>query len=127
MINPAAVQPSLHRAQALQQAGRAGEAWTVIAPLRSAIEQHGQALRLYALIAQGAGQVDPAADALRRILKLERDPPEIIGALADMLGTAGRHGEALALWTRLAGLQPMIADAHLNRAISAAESTWPAP
>ena len=126
MTNPALLESQLLRAQSLQQAGQLAEAWAVIAPLRKAIDQHGQALRLYALIAQGAGQVDPAADALRRILKLERDPPEIIGALADMLGTAGRHSEALALWTRLAGLQPMIAEAHLNRAISAADAGQPA-
>ncbi len=126
MLNQAQLFGSLQRIQALQQSGRQAEAWQAIAPLRRAIGDHGQALRLYALIAQGAGQVDAAAEALRRIIVIERDPPEIIGALADMLGTAGRPDEALPLWTRLAALQPTIAEAHLNRAIAAADAGEPA-
>jgi tetratricopeptide (TPR) repeat protein len=119
MINQAHLLGQLQRVQSLHQAGRVSEAWTAIKPLRAAIGDHGQALRLYALVAQAAGQVDPAAEALRRIIAIEREPPEIVGALADMLGTAGLHDEALALWTRLTVLQPAAADAHLNRAIAA--------
>ena len=126
MTSPAQLQSHLLRAQSLQQAGRLAEAWALIAPLRKAIDQHGQALRLYALIAQGEGKIDQAVDALKRILTIERDPPEIIGALADMLGNAGRHDQALIQWSRLAALQPMIADAHLNRAIAAADAGKPA-
>lgn len=125
MINQAQLIGQLQRAQMLHQAGRAAEAWTAIAPLRSHINHHGQALRLYALVAQGAGQVDAAADALRRILIIEREPVEIVGALADLLGTAGRHGEALVLWTRLAALRPGDANAHLNRAIGAERAGKP--
>ena len=119
MINQAQLLGQLQRIQMLHQSGRSADAWSAIAPLRVAIGDHGQALRLYALIAQAAGQVDPAAEALRRIIAVEREPPEIVGALADMLGTAGRHNEALTLWTRLTVLLPDTADAHLNRAISA--------
>ena len=125
MTNPAQLQSQLLRAQSLQQAGRVADAWALIAPLRKAIDQHGQALRLYALIAQGAGQIDQAAEALKRILTIERDPPDIIGALADMLGNAGRHDQALIHWSRLAALQPMVVDAHLNRAIAAADAGKP--
>ncbi|WP_309602628.1 putative 2OG-Fe(II) oxygenase [Sphingomonas sp.] len=122
MLNAAALQSQLIRAQSLQQGGRVADAWAAIAPLRKAIDQHGQALRLYALIASAVGEVDSAVDALRRILTIERDPPEIIGALADMLGKAGRHDQALVQWSRLAALQPGAADAHLNRAIAAADA-----
>lgn len=119
MINQAQLLGQLQRIQMLHQAGRIDEAWTAIAPMRGAIDGHGQGLRLYALVAQGAGRVDPAAEALRRIIAIEREPPEIVGALADMLGTASRHDDALTLWTRLTVLLPGNADAHLNRAISA--------
>lgn len=122
MLNQANLLAQLQRVQMLQQAGRIGEAWTAITPMRAAIDGHGQALRLYALVAQAAGQVDPAADALRRIIAIEREPPEIVGALADLLGKAGRHDEALALWTRLVALHPHAADAHLNRAVTAAQA-----
>ncbi|HJS41099.1 MAG TPA: hypothetical protein VJ763_06815, partial [Sphingomicrobium sp.] len=116
-ITLASIMPQLQRAQMLQQQGRIGEAWTVLAPLRSAIDGHGQALRLYALVAQSAGRIDDTISALKRIAVLERDPPEIIGALADMLGQAGRHSEALPLWDKLVARHPELADAHLNRAI----------
>jgi len=119
MINQAQLLAQLQRGQMLHQAGRIEEAWRAIAPLRAAIADHGQGLRLYALVAQAARQVDPAADALRRIISIEREPPEIVGALADLLGTAGRHDEALTHWTRLTVLLPAAADAHLNRAIAA--------
>lgn len=122
MINPADVQMQLQRAQGLLQARRGAEAWIAIAPLRHAIDGNGQALRLYAMIAQSIGRIDESADALKRIIAIEREPPDIVGALADMLGKAGRHDEALALWTRLVALQPGAADAHLNRAVSAASA-----
>ena len=114
--------PQLQRAQLLQQQGRIGEAWSALAPLRSAIDGHGQALRLYALVAQSASRIDDAVGAMERIAVLERDPPEIIGALADMLGQAGRHAEALPLWDQLVARHPELADAHLNRAITAANA-----
>ena len=122
MINQAQLLGALQRVQMLHQAGRIDEAWRVLLPLRAAIDDHGQGLRLFALVAQAAAQLDPGADALRRILVIEREPPEIVGALADMLGSAGRHDEALALWTRLTILRPTAADAHLNRAITAANA-----
>ncbi|MES2905353.1 MAG: putative 2OG-Fe(II) oxygenase [Pseudomonadota bacterium] len=125
MLNAASLQSRLFRAQSLQQAGRLPEAWTEIAPLRSAIDQHGQALRLYALIAQGIGQIEMAIEALRQIIDIERDPPEIVGALANLLGKAGRHDAALAQWDRLVALQPNIAEAHLNRAIAASDAGQP--
>lgn len=118
----ASLLPQLQHAQLLLQQGRGGEAWSLLAPLRPAMDGNGQALRLYALAAQGAGRIDEAATALQRILKLEKDPPEILGALADMLGSAGRHGEALVHWDRLVALHPELADAHLNRAIAAADA-----
>lgn len=122
MLNPRQIELDLQRAQAAFQVGRKGDAWALIAPLRKAIDHHGQALRLYALIAQAAGEIDAAADALRRIITIEREPAEIVGALADMMDNAGRYDEALPLWTRLAALQPGVADAHLNRAICAANA-----
>lgn len=118
----ASLLPQLQRAQLLLQQGRGGEAWVVLAPLRPAMDGNGQALRMLALAAQGAGRIDDAVEALQRILKLEKDPPEILGALADMLGSAGRHDEALVHWGRLVALHPELADAHLNRAIAAANS-----
>jgi len=119
MINQAQLLGALQRVQMLHQAGRIDEAWRGLAPLRPAIADHGQGLRLYALVAQAANDTDAAAEALRRIIALEREPPEIVGALADLLGNAGRHAEALALWTRLTILLPDVADAHLNRVIAA--------
>lgn len=119
MNSQAQLLAQLQRAQMLHQAGRIGEAWSAIVPLWAALSDHGQGLRLFALVAQAAGEIDPAAEALRRIIAIEREPPEIVGALADMLGTAGRHDEALMLWTRLTILLPAVADAHLNRAIAA--------
>ena len=118
----AAIMPQLQRAQAMLQAGQAPQAWMVLAPLRHAIDGEGQALRLYALTAQAVGRIDEAASALERIAGLEKEPPEILGALADMLGNAGRHDEALGWWTRMAESHPEIADAHLNRAVTAANA-----
>ena len=114
--------PQLQRAQLLQQQGRVGEAWAILAPLRAAIDGDGQALRLYALVAQSAGRLDETIEALRRIVEFEREPPEILGALADLLGKAGRHDEALRHWDRLVARHPEIADAHLNRAVTAANA-----
>jgi len=121
-MNIAAIMPQLQRAQALLQAGQAAQAWLLLAPIRAAIDGNGQALRLYALVAQGVGRVDDAAGALTRIASLEGDPPEMIGALADMLGRAGRHDEALRHWDRLVARRPDLADAHLNRAVTASNA-----
>jgi tetratricopeptide (TPR) repeat protein len=117
-----AVLPQLQRALGLHQAGRNGEAWILLAPLRKLIDKDGQALRLYALVAQQVGQIDEAATALKRVAALEGNPPEILGGLADMLGSAGRHRDALVFWDRLVALHPEIPDAHLNRAITAASA-----
>ena len=119
MLTATQVQMQLQRAQSLFQGGRQGEAWTLVAPLRPLIANHGQGLRLYALVAQAADDIDAAAEALRRIIDIEQAPPEIIGALADLLGKAGRQDAALAQWDRLVALQPGLADAHLNRAVTA--------
>ena len=86
--------PQLQRAQALLQAGQAAQAWLLLAPLRAAIDGHGQALRLYALVAQAAGRIDEAIAALKRIAALEGQPADILGAIADTYGRAGRHAEA---------------------------------
>jgi tetratricopeptide (TPR) repeat protein len=117
-----AIMPQLQRAQLLHQQGRVGEAWALLAPLRAAIDHQGQALRLFALVAGAAGRTEEAIGALERIAALERDPPEIVGALADLLGKAGRHDEALEHWDRLVAGHPQIADAHLNRAVTAANA-----
>ena len=118
MIDTANIEARLAQAQHLATAGRGGEAWALVAPLRRAIDRHGQALRLYALLAHQTGRADELIDALRRIVALENAPPDILGALADALGTAGRNAEAAEQWTRLVGLRPDIADAHLNRAVT---------
>ena len=118
-------QAALHRAQMLAQSNRFQEAWAAIAELYPSIRSHGQALRLYALIAQNAGQGDSSVEALRRIVEIEGGPPDIIGALADTLGKLGRHDEAFKQWSRLVALQPNAADAHLNRAISAIKAGKP--
>ncbi len=122
MLTAAQIQMQLQRAQALFQGGRQAEAWVLVVPLRPSIAKHGQGLRLYALIAQAVDDTDAAVDALRRIIDIERAPPEIIGALADLLGKAGRHDAALVQWDRLVALQPGVADAHLNRAVTAANA-----
>ena len=114
--------PQLQRAQTLLQAGQGAQAWLLLAPLRPAINANGQALRLFALVAQSAGRTDDAIAALQRIAELEGNPPEIVGALADMLGKAGRHNDALVEWDRLVELHPELADAHLNRAVTAANA-----
>jgi tetratricopeptide (TPR) repeat protein len=116
------IMPQLQRAQAMLQAGQAAQAWLLLAPMRQAIDRHGQALRLYALVAQAAGRIDDADSALKRILELEGTPPEILGGLADMLEKAGRHAEALVHWDRLVALRPDLVDAHLNRAVTAANA-----
>ena len=121
MVSPA-ILPQLQRALGLHQAERNAEAWTILAPLRSAIDRDGQALRLYALVAQAGNRVDDALGALKQIAAIEREPPEILGAIADMLGHAGRPVEALVYWDRLVARQPALADAHLNRAITASNA-----
>ncbi len=119
MLNPVQVNAHLQKAQSLAQSGRMREAYALLAPLRLAIDRNGGALRLYALTAQQSGQTDTAIDALKRIVQIEREPPEILGALADTLGTAGRYGEAYTYWSRLVAKQPGAIDAHLNRSITA--------
>ena len=74
MYNQAQLLAQLQRAQMLQQAGRLDQAWSAIAPLRASIANHGQGLRLFALVAQAAGQIDHAIDALRRIIAIEHEP-----------------------------------------------------
>lgn len=108
----------LQQAQSLAQAGRVQEAWTILSPLRVSIDKDGQALRLFALVASQAGRTSETIDALKRIVAMEGGPPEIIGALADTLGRAGRQAEAAEQWTRLVRLRPGLADAHLNRAVT---------
>ena len=118
----ATILPQLQRAQGLAQIGRIGEAWALLAPLRQAIDSHGQALRLYALVAQSAGHLDMAIDALKRIAGLEGGPPDILGAIADSYGKAGRHAEAYEHWGALVAHHPAMVDAHLNRAVAAASA-----
>lgn len=117
-----ALLPQLQRAQALLHSGQAAQSWMLLAPLRPAIDGHGQALRLYALVAQQVGRSDDAIAALRRIAALEGEPPEILGAIADTLGQVGRHAEAHAAWSDLVRRQPKILDAHLNRTIAASQA-----
>ena len=64
MINQAQLLGALQRVQMLHQAGRIDEAWRALLPLRAAIDDHGQGLRLFALVAQASGQLDPAADVV---------------------------------------------------------------
>ena len=116
------IMPQLQRVQMLYQQGRAGEAWSALAPLRTAIDGNGQALRLYALVAESVGQTDAVIAALKRIAALEGDPPEIIGAIADTYGKAGRHAEAYEHWQAMVALYPDIAEAHLNCAVAAANA-----
>jgi len=114
-----AILNQLQRAQDLYNAGRAGEAWNILVPLRSAINNHGQALRLHALVAKSVEDFYAAAQALIRIMALENEPPEIIGALADLVSRVGKYEEALQLWDTLVRGHPQLADAHLNRAVTA--------
>ena len=125
MLTTGSIEQSLLRAQSLAQAGRMAEAWVAIAPAKAAIWNNGQALRLYALVAQNAGQDNAAIEALERLVAIENAPPPIIGALADTLGKAGRHEEAYRQWSRLVALDPNAADAHLNRALAANEAGKP--
>lgn len=121
-MNIAAIMPQLQRGQALFQSGRTVEAWTVLAPLRMAINGHVQALGLYALAAQAAGRIDEAVEALKRLSVLQNDPPEILGAIADTYGKAGRHAEAFRHWQVMAARFPEIIEAHLNCAVAAASA-----
>ena len=123
-MNIATIMPQLQRAQAMLQAGQAAQAWLLLAPLRPAIDGHGQALRLYALVAQEVGRTDDAIDALLRIAALEGSPADILGAIADTYDRAGRHEDAYAAWSGLVANHPQIADAHLNRSIAAANAGW---
>lgn len=121
-MNLAVVLPQLQRAQSLFQAGRTTDAWYLLAPLRTAIEDHGQALRLYALVAHASGRIDQAIDALKRVAALEGDPPDILGAIADTYGKADRHAEAFDHWGAMVARHPHIVEAHLNRAVAAANA-----
>lgn len=121
-VNLAALQPQLLRAQSLHQAGRVGEAWAILSTLRPALSSNGPGLRLYAVVAQSAGQTSSSIEALTRIAAIEREPPDIVGALADTLGKAGRHEEALGWWTRLTAKLPRVPDVHLNRSVAAANA-----
>lgn len=117
-----AILNQLQRAQDLYNAGQATDAWNIMAPLRSAIDDHGQALRLHALVARSVEDFHAAAEALIRLLALENEPPEIIGELAGLLSTAGKYEESLQLWDTLVRGYPQLADAHLNRASTAANA-----
>lgn len=121
-IAPATLLSQLQRAQLLHQQGQTGEAWAMLGPLRVAVDSDGQALRLFALVAQAAGQTDEAVSALKRIAAIEGDPPAILGAIADCYGQAGRHAEAYDHWGALLARDPRLADAHLNRAVAAANA-----
>jgi tetratricopeptide (TPR) repeat protein len=121
-LDPANLLSKLQQAQSLLQSGRHAEAWEVMAPLRQAIALHGQALRLYALSAQACGRIDEAAEALAQVASQENHPPDIVGAMADMLGKAGRFDEALEHWSALVQRHPGLADGHLNRAVTAANA-----
>ena len=121
-ITLSSVMPQLQRAQVLLQAGQAGQAWLLLAPVRVAIDRHGEALRLYALVAQAVGRIDDAIGALKRIAALEGDPPEILGAIADTFGKANRHAEAYDHWSAMIARYPEVVEAHLNRAIAAANA-----
>lgn len=116
------IMPQLQRAQAMLQSGQGALAWPMLAPLRTAIDGDGQALRLYALAAHSAGRIDEAIDALKRIAALEGQPTDILGAIADTLAKAGRHAEAYEQWGALTARDPKIVDAHLNRAVAAANA-----
>jgi tetratricopeptide (TPR) repeat protein len=119
MMDSAETRRMLQHGQRLAQAGRMADAWAVLAPLRAAIDGDGQALRLYTLVAQNAGRSDAAIDALERICVLEQEPEQILGALADTLGRAGRHAEAYERWSRLIVKRPDAMDAYLNCSIMA--------
>src|SRR5438046_2068228 len=105
-MNVATIMPQLQRAQALLQAGQAAQAWPLLASLRFAIDRHGEALRLYALVAQEVGRIDDTIGALKRIAALENDPPEIMGAIADTYGKANRHAEAYDHWSTMIARYP---------------------
>ena len=68
------------------------------------------------------GEIDAAVDALKQAARLENDPVDVIGGLADLLGTVGRTDEALYYWALLVAKHPELADAHLNRAVTAANA-----
>ena len=118
MIDTANIQARLVQAQQLAAAGRSGEAWMIVSPLYPAIQRNGQALRLYALVAHQTHRWAEVIAALTQVVALENAPPDIVGALADALDTAGRSAESAEQWTRLVRLRPDIADAHLNRAVT---------
>ena len=118
----ASLLPQLQQAQELLQSGQAAQAWLVMAPLRTTIDSYGQALRLYSLVAQAVGRIDDTIAALKRIAELEGEPPEILGAIADTYGKAGRHTEAYEHWSAMVSRYPTIVEAHLNRAVAAADA-----
>lgn len=104
------------------QMGQAIPAWSMLAPLRPAIDEHGDALRLYAQAAFAAGRIDDAVAALRRVAHLESHPADILAAIAGAFGKAGRHEEAFHAWSDLAARNPQIVEAHLNRAVAASKA-----
>lgn len=122
MIDANQIQAQLERAQAALQAGRMAEGWRLLAPLRNAINNYGPALRLYALAAHGVGRIDDAITALKRIAEIEHHPADIMGAIADTYGTAGRHAEAHDHWGAMVARHPNYADAHHNHALAAASA-----
>ena len=121
-MNLANLEFYLHRANGLFQGGRTAEAWTILAPLYASIEGHAGALRLFALVAHAAGRTDDAVTALKRIAVLENDPADILGAIADTYGKAGRHAEAHDQWAAMVARYPQIIEAHLNCAVAASNA-----
>jgi Tfp pilus assembly protein PilF len=121
-MNTSTAQDRLQHARGLYGEGRTGESWNMASPLRPAIDRDGQALRVYAQIAMSAGAIEAAVDGLQQAARLEDDPADVIGGLADLLGTVGQLDEALRYWTLLAAKYPELADAHLNRAVTAAKT-----
>ena len=122
MLTSTQIQLQLNRANGLFQGGRTAEAWTILAPLYASIEGHAGALRLFALVAHAAGRTDDAVTALKRIAVLENDPADILGAIADTYGKAGRHAEAHDQWAAMVARYPQIIEAHLNCAVAASNA-----
>ncbi len=122
MTSLATVIGHVQRAESLLQAGRASEAWQTIESSRQAINQHSACLRTYARTAMAVGQIDPAVAALLQAAKLENNPPELVGGIADLLERVGRYEESLRYWDLLVDLHPELADAHLNRAVTATKA-----
>lgn len=113
---------TVQRGQALHAQGRYREAAGLLLPAARLMPGVVDLQMLAGLSARGAGDLDAAIACFQRAQGCLPDEPQILNILANTLGSAGRHQDALVLFARLLEHHPTFVDGHINRALTAEEA-----